>query len=114
MDVDDELMGRRLRAIDLMSGGKAEVSFSRYTHKFYVESPLSMTDGHIETGFTEHRDSPYRAVGAYWERMLATKYGGKDFIRIKRGDDILGAQYDDETGTFIYFTLAELRALTKD
>jgi hypothetical protein len=113
---DTEEMKRTLRAIGLMAGrwAQANIGYSQYTDKFYVTSPLSITDMVVQSGIVEHRSTPEAAVIAYWQRLQSCTLGGKDYVRIAREDTILGAQYDSTSDTFLYLTLAEMQALTNN
>lgn len=52
----------------------ANLQFSKYTSKWYVDSALEIGDGCILSGIVEHRDNPEQAIYAFMETIKAVEY----------------------------------------
>lgn len=64
---------------------QAHIEFSEYTKKWYISARITIGNGSLLGGITEHRGTPETAVFAYFRRITGI-----------RDDEFLSVGYDDE------------------
>ena len=63
----------------------ASLAFSEYTHGWYVDARIEVSDGVFLTGITLHRSTPEAAVEAYVARL--TSVSAPEFVAVRAYHD---------------------------